>query len=81
MFGKLIGAAVGRKLAARHEGGTGALIGLLVPVLGRRLFGPLGLALGGAYVAKKVWDRRQAARAARPAAQTLTPTGTAATAA
>ena len=76
MFGKLIGAAVGKRIARNHEGGKGAFIGMLVPVLGRRLFGPLGLALGGAYVAKKVWDRRQAARAARPAAQSLTPTGT-----
>jgi hypothetical protein len=76
MFGKLIGAAVGRKLAGNHEGGRGALIGMLAPVIGRRLFGPLGLALGAGYVAKKVWDRRQAARAARPAAQSLTPTGT-----
>jgi len=63
MLGKIIGAAVGRKLAGRHEGGKGALIGMLVPVLGRRLFGPLGLALAGGYVAKKVWDRRQARRA------------------
>jgi hypothetical protein len=51
---------------------------MLVPVVGRRLFGPLGLALGAGYVAKKVWDRRKAARAAQPAAQTFTPTGTAA---
>ena len=78
MFGKLAGAVIGNRLARRHEGGKGALIGMLAPVVGRRLFGPLGLALGGAYVAKKVWDRRQAARAQRPAAQSLTPTGTAA---
>ena len=76
MIGKLIGAKIGQRLAGRHEGGKGALIGMLVPVLGRRLFGPLGLALGAGYVAKKVWDRRQAARAAAPAAQSLTPTGT-----
>ena len=76
MIGKLIGAKIGQRLAGRHKGGKGALIGMLVPVLGRRLFGPLGLALGAGYVAKKVWDRRQAARAARPAAQSLTPTGT-----
>ena len=78
MFGKIIGAAIGNRIARNHEGGKGALIGMLAPVVGRRLFGPLGLALGGAYVAKKVWDRRQAARAARPAAQALTPTGAAA---
>ena len=67
MFGKMIGAAVGRKLAGRHEGGKGALIGMLAPVVGRRLFGPLGLALAGGYVAKKVWDRRSRSRAANAA--------------
>ena len=76
MIGKLIGAKIGRKLAGPNREGTGALLGMLLPVMGRRLFGPLGLALGAGYVAKKVWDRRQAARAAAPAAQSLTPTGT-----
>jgi hypothetical protein len=78
MIGKLIGAAIGKRIAGRNREGQGELIGFLAPVLGRRLFGPLGLALGAGYVAKKVWDRRQAARAARPAAQSLTPTGAAA---
>ena len=78
MIGKLIGAAVGKRIAGRNREGTGQLIGYLAPALGRRLFGPLGLALGAGYVAKNVWDRRQAARAARPAAQSLTPTGSAA---
>lgn len=76
MFGKIVGAAIGNRIARNHEGGKGALIGMLVPVVGKRLFGPLGLVLGGAYVAKKVWDRRQASR--RPAAQTATATGAAA---
>lgn len=78
MIGKLIGAAVGKRIAGRNREGTGELIGFLAPALGKRLFGPLGLALGAGYVAKKVWDRRKAARAARPAAQTFTPTGSAA---
>ena len=78
MFGKILGAAIGNRMARGQEGGKGALIGMLVPVLGRRMFGPLGLALGGAYVAKKVWDRRQAARVRQPAAQAPTPTGAAA---
>jgi hypothetical protein len=78
MIGKLIGAKVGRKLAGRNREGRGALLGMLLPVMGRRLFGPLGLALGAGYVAKKVWDRRRAARTERtPAAQSLTPTGSA----
>ena len=51
MIGKLIGAAVGRRVAGRYNGGTGLLVGALAPALARRAFGPLGLAVGGAYVA------------------------------
>jgi len=64
MIGKIAGAALGRKLAGRYEGGTGLLLGALAPALLRRPFGPLGLAVGGAWVAKKLWDRRRAARTA-----------------
>lgn len=66
MIGKLVGAAVGRRLAGRNTGGRGLLIGALAPVVARRAFGPLGLVLAGGYVAKKVWDRRQRGRVARP---------------
>jgi hypothetical protein len=62
MIGKLIGAAVGRRIAGRSEGGRGLLIGALAPVIAKRAFGPLGLALAGGYVAKKIWDRRQRGR-------------------
>ena len=65
MIGKIAGAALGRKLAGRYDGGKGLLIGALAPVVAKRAFGPLGLAVGGAWVAKKLWDRRQAARAAQ----------------
>jgi hypothetical protein len=61
MIGKIIGAAVGRRVAGRYNGGTGLLIGALAPAIARRAFGPLGLAVGGAYVAKKLWDRRNRA--------------------
>ncbi|HEX8381332.1 MAG TPA: hypothetical protein VF619_12380 [Allosphingosinicella sp.] len=64
MIGKIAGAMLGRKLASRYNGGTGLLLGALAPTIARRAFGPLGLAVGGAYVAKKLWDRRN--RAARP---------------
>ena len=62
MIGKIAGAALGRKLAGRYEGGTGLLLGALAPAILRRPFGPLGLAVGGAWVAKKLWDRRRASR-------------------
>jgi hypothetical protein len=67
MFGKLVGAALGRRIAGRRAGGRGLLLGALAPVVARRAFGPLGLALAGGYVAKKVWDRRRARREAAPA--------------
>jgi len=64
MIGKIAGAAIGRKLAGRYRGGTGLLLGALAPAIARRAFGPLGLAVGGAWLAKKAWDRRN--RAPRP---------------
>ena len=64
MFGKLIGAGIGRRLAGRNEGMKGAMLGAAAPWLLRRAFTPLGLAALGAYGAKKVYDRRRARRAA-----------------
>jgi len=59
MLGKVIGALVGEELGKRRgEGGKGAVIGVIAASALRRL-GPLGLALGGAYVAKKALDRRR----------------------
>jgi hypothetical protein len=59
MIGKLIGALVGRELGQRSgRGGTGMLTGALAAGALRRM-GPLGLVLGGAYVAKKALDRRR----------------------
>lgn len=59
MIGKLIGAAIGRRVAGRYEGTQGAIVGALVPVVMKRAFGPLGLAVGGAYLAKKIYDSRK----------------------
>ena len=64
MIGKIAGAMLGRKLAGRYDGGTGLLVGALAPAIARRAFGPVGLAVGGAWVAKKLWDRRRASRVA-----------------
>ena len=64
MIGKIAGAALGRRLAGRYGGTRGMLLGALAPVVAKRAFGPLGLAVGGAWVAKKLWDRRN--RAPRP---------------
>jgi hypothetical protein len=68
MLGKIAGAVIGRKMAGRYNGGTGLLVGALAPAIARRAFGPVGLAVGGAWVAKKLWDRRARARAATASA-------------
>jgi hypothetical protein len=62
MFGRIIGAAVGRRLAGPNSGTTGALLGYLAPAIARRGLGPLGLLLAGGYVARKVIDRRRSRR-------------------
>lgn len=61
MIGKIVGAVVGERIARRYgTGAKGALIGVVAPVVARRLFGPIGLALAGGYVAKKIYDKRKA---------------------
>ena len=63
MIGKVIGALVGRELDRRDGSGgaKGAVLGYAAAGAMRRL-GPLGLLIGGGYVAKKAMDRRRAAR-------------------
>lgn len=60
MIGKLIGAMVGREIDRRDgKGGMkGAVIGAAAAGALKRL-GPIGLALGGAWLAKRAWDRRK----------------------
>ena len=76
MIGKIIGAGVGRRIAGRNNGFSGALIGAAAPWLLRRAFTPLGFAAMGAYGVKKLYDRRRARRLATPfvpAVPTATP--------
>ena len=63
MFGRIIGALVGRELDRRDGAGglKGAALGALAIGAMRRM-GPLGMVLGGAYVAKKAYDRRRETR-------------------
>lgn len=67
MIGKLIGAAIGRSIDRRDgQGGLkGAALGMIA-VSALRRAGPLGLALGGAFVAKQVYDRRKRSRETLP---------------
>ena len=59
MLGKLAGAFIGEKVAGRNRGLRGALLGAGVAAVARRGLGPLALALGAGWVAKKVWDKRR----------------------
>ena len=59
MLGKLAGAYVGEKMAGRNRGMRGALIGAGVAAVAKRGLGPLALALGAGWAAKKMWDKRQ----------------------
>lgn len=59
MIGKLIGAAIGRRVAGRNSGAKGVILGAMAPMVARRAMGPLGLVLGGGYLAKKVYDGRK----------------------
>ena len=60
MIGKVIGALVGREIDQRD--GSGGMKGMVMGTLAAgalRRMGPFGLVLGGAYVAKKLLDRRR----------------------
>lgn len=61
MIRGIIGALVGREIDRRDGSGgvTGAAIGMIAGRVLSRM-GPLGMALGGAYVAKKAYDRHRA---------------------
>lgn len=66
MIRSIIGALVGREIDQRDGSGgaKGAAVGLIAARVLSRM-GPLGLVLGGGYVAKKAYDRHKAAKAAR----------------
>ena len=58
MIGKILGALIGAEVTKRGQqsGLKGAVVGAAAVGLLRRM-GPLGLVLGGAYAAKKMYDR------------------------
>lgn len=71
MIGKVLGAFLGGKVAQRVrgiEGPTGAALGVLAPVILRRLSWPVMVALGvGGYLAKKAADKQVAEPAEKSA--------------
>jgi uncharacterized membrane protein YebE (DUF533 family) len=67
MIGKILGGYVGQRMGNRYgntSGGglRGALVGTGIAMVARRGLGPLGLLIGGGYLAKKVLDKRRARR-------------------
>lgn len=64
MIGKILGALAGEKLAGRNNKLSGALVGAAIPMIARRGLGPLGLALGAGWAAKKLYDRNRTRRGA-----------------
>ena len=66
MIGRIIGALVGRELDRRDGSGglKGAALGAVAMGAMRRM-GPLGMLVGGAYVAKKAYDRRREVKGSR----------------
>ena len=63
MIGKILSAAVGRKLAGPGDKGEGTVLGLFAPAIARRVVAPIGLAFAGGYLAWKVWDWTKEMRA------------------
>lgn len=68
MIGKILGALIGAEVEKRRQesGLKGAVLGAAAVGLARRL-GPVALLVGGAYAAKKMYDRRQDSRPAAAA--------------
>ena len=60
MLGKLVGAFVGEKIAGRNSKLGGALVGVGMAAIAKRGLGPLALAIGTGWAAKKMWDKWQA---------------------
>ncbi|WP_028966726.1 hypothetical protein [Sphingomonas phyllosphaerae] len=67
MIRSILGGLIGRELDRRgRDGGAGGAILGAVAARAVTRMGPLGWALGGAYVAKKAYDRHRASKAGQP---------------
>ena len=64
IIGALVGGELDRRGRWRGRGIGGALLGAVAARAVTRM-GPLGMLLGGAYVAKKAYDRHKADRVRR----------------
>jgi hypothetical protein len=59
MLGKIAGALIGKRIAGRHRGATGALLGYGVAALARRGLAPLAAVAAIGWGAKKLYERRR----------------------
>ena len=59
MLGKIAGAMIGRRMAGRHSGGKGALLGYGAAALARRGLGPLALGGAALWGFNKLRERRR----------------------
>jgi len=59
MLGKIAGAMIGRRMAGRGSGAKGALIGYGAAALARRSVPTLAVVAGGAWLAKRLFNRRK----------------------
>lgn len=63
MVRNIITAVAGKKVAEKLGGGAiGAAVATALPFIAKRGLGPLGVALGAGWVAKKIYDKRQRAK-------------------
>lgn len=61
MFGKIIGAVIGEKIAERHgnSGTTGAIVGAGLAAAARRISTPIAVLIAAGYGVKKLRDYRR----------------------
>jgi len=62
MLGKLAGAFIGSKIAGRHEGAKGAILGYGAAAIARRGLPTLAAVAALGWFGKKMWDKRQERR-------------------
>jgi hypothetical protein len=60
MIGKILGAALGRKLAGENKKGEGTVVGFVAPAIARRVAPALALTLAAGWAARKLWNSRRA---------------------
>lgn len=65
MLRNILTGMIGKKVAGSNPT-TGALIGAALPMIAKRGYGPLGMALGGAWLAKKAYEKYQTRQRTQP---------------